>query len=144
LKRPLFLTLLTGADECPSHKLRQNHRRCFNRTIQCRLILLAGVRWLYCGARQFYFWVCGCGDGRRPLPKAHWIVGLRHAALPYENQYAIRLNHVDGMLRQASRVFLVLKSIGLVWAICFPFAAFAQNRYQITRILRPKVPIAQR
>ena len=50
------------------------------------------------------------------------------------NRYAIRLNHADGMRRQASRVFLVLKSIGLIWAICFPFAAFAQNRFQITRI----------
>src|ERR1700736_6343520 len=33
-----------------------------------------------------------------------------------------------------SRVFLVLKSIGLICAICFPPAAFAQVRYHITRI----------
>jgi probable HAF family extracellular repeat protein len=38
------------------------------------------------------------------------------------------------MRRKASRVFLVLKSIGMICAICFASAAFAQNRYQITRI----------
>jgi len=31
-------------------------------------------------------------------------------------------------------MFLVLKSLGLICAICFASAAFAQNRYQITRI----------
>lgn len=38
------------------------------------------------------------------------------------------------MRRFASRVFPVLKSIGLICAICFPTAAFAQVRYHITRI----------
>ena len=38
------------------------------------------------------------------------------------------------MRRLASRVFPVLKSIGLICAICFPSAAFAQVRYHITRI----------
>jgi probable HAF family extracellular repeat protein len=51
-----------------------------------------------------------------------------------ENRHAIPLNRADEMLRQASRVFLVLKSIGLICAICFAPAAFAQVRYQITRI----------
>jgi probable HAF family extracellular repeat protein len=36
--------------------------------------------------------------------------------------------------RQASGVLLVLKSIGLIYMICFASAAFAQNRYQITRL----------
>jgi probable HAF family extracellular repeat protein len=36
--------------------------------------------------------------------------------------------------RQASGVLLVLKSIGLIYVICFASAAFAQNRYQITRL----------
>lgn len=53
---------------------------------------------------------------------------------PMTNRCAIRLNDVDEMQRQASRVFLVLKSLGLICAICFASAAFAQNRYQITRI----------
>src|SRR5215469_9475004 len=39
---------------------------------------------------------------------------------------------------RVSRVFLVLKSLGLIWAICFASAAPAQNRYQILRI-----PVAQ-
>jgi probable HAF family extracellular repeat protein len=51
-----------------------------------------------------------------------------------KNRYAIRLNRADEMRRQASRMFLVLKSLGLICAICFASAAFAQNRYQITRI----------
>src|SRR6266404_3084605 len=51
-----------------------------------------------------------------------------------KNRSAIRLNRADEMRRQASRMFLVLKSLGLICAICFPSAAFAQNRYQITRI----------
>src|SRR5580692_6680271 len=38
------------------------------------------------------------------------------------------------MRRLTSRVFPVLKSIGLICAICFAPAAFAQVRYQITRI----------
>lgn len=36
--------------------------------------------------------------------------------------------------RQASGVLLVLKSIGLIYVICFAPTAFAQNRYQITRL----------
>jgi len=51
-----------------------------------------------------------------------------------KNRYAIRLNRADEMRGQASRVFLVLKSIGLICAICLASAAFAQNRYQIARI----------
>src|SRR5215472_11678073 len=39
---------------------------------------------------------------------------------------------------RVSRVFLVLKSVGLIWAIFFASAAPAQNRYQIIRI-----PVAQ-
>ena len=44
-----------------------------------------------------------------------------------------RLNHADEMRRRGS-LFLVLKSFGLICAICFASAALAQNRYQITRI----------
>jgi probable HAF family extracellular repeat protein len=51
-----------------------------------------------------------------------------------KNRYAIRLNRADEMRSQASRVFLVLKSFGLICAICFASAAPAQSRYQITRI----------
>ncbi len=47
---------------------------------------------------------------------------------------SIALNRADEMLRQASKVFRVLKSIGLICALCFASAAFAQVRYQITRI----------
>src|SRR5271157_4282747 len=47
-------------------------------------------------------------------------------------------NHGDEMRRQASRVFLMLKSLGLIFAICCATAAFAQNRYQITRIPTPQ------
>ena len=46
----------------------------------------------------------------------------------------ISITRADGMRRQASRVFLVLKSLGVICAIGFTCAAFAQNRYQITRI----------
>src|ERR1700730_10525433 len=53
---------------------------------------------------------------------------------PMENRHAITCNRADEMLHLASRVFPVLKSIGLISAICFPSAAFAQVRYQITRI----------
>jgi probable HAF family extracellular repeat protein len=98
------------------------------------LIPLAGVRWLYYGARGFYCLGLRLWRWARQLPKALWIVGLRHAALPMKNRDAIRLNRADEMRRQASRVFLALKSLGLICAICFPSAAFAQNRYQITRI----------
>src|SRR4029077_6301367 len=98
------------------------------------LIPLAGVRWMYYGARGFYCLGLRLWRWARQLPKALWIVGLRHAALPMKNRDAIRLNHADEMRRQASRVFLALKSLGLICAICFASAAFAQNRYQITRI----------
>jgi probable HAF family extracellular repeat protein len=60
---------------------------------------------------------------------ALWIVGLRHAGLRYGKP-----NRSDEMWRRASRVFLVLKSLGLICAICFASAAPTQNRYQITRI----------
>jgi probable HAF family extracellular repeat protein len=61
-------------------------------------------------------------------------MGLRPLLYPMKNRYAIRLNRADEMRSQASRVFLVLKSIGLMCTICLASAAFAQNRYQITRI----------
>jgi probable HAF family extracellular repeat protein len=51
-----------------------------------------------------------------------------------EYRYAIRSNRADEMRRKASRLFLVCKSLGMICAICFASAAFAQNRYQITRI----------
>ena len=51
-----------------------------------------------------------------------------------ESRHAIPINRADEVLRQALRVFLVLKSIGLICAICFVSAAFAQVRYQVTRI----------
>ena len=54
-----------------------------------------------------------------------------------ENRYGNR-NYVDELRRRVSRVFLVLKSLGLIWTICFASAAPAQNRYQIIRI-----PVAQ-
>ena len=54
-----------------------------------------------------------------------------------ENRYGNR-NCVDELRRRVSRVFLVLKFLGLIWAICFASAAPAQNHYQILRI-----PVAQ-
>ena len=48
--------------------------------------------------------------------------------------YWIPLKPADETLRRASRVFLLLKSVGLIYALCFASAAFAQVRYQITRI----------
>src|SRR6516225_1375173 len=54
-----------------------------------------------------------------------------------ENRYGNR-NCVDELRRRVSRVFLVLKFLGLIWAICFASTAPAQNRYQIIRI-----PVAQ-
>jgi len=54
-----------------------------------------------------------------------------------ENRYGNR-NCVDELRRRVSRVFLVLKFLGLIWAICFASAAPAQNRYHIIRI-----PVAQ-
>src|SRR5215831_3921055 len=47
-------------------------------------------------------------------------------------------NCADEPWYRVSRVFLVLKSLGLIWAICFASTAPAQNRYQIIRI-----PVAQ-
>ena len=52
---------------------------------------------------------------------------------PFSADYSIKTGS-DAMRRLASRVFPVLKSIGLICAICFPPAAFAQVRYHITRI----------
>src|SRR5260370_5881447 len=49
-------------------------------------------------------------------------------------RYGIPLNRANEMLGQASRVFLALKSIGLICAIYFAYVAFAQNRYKISRI----------
>src|ERR1700724_3533094 len=51
-----------------------------------------------------------------------------------KNRYANRLNHFDETRRQALGVFHVLESIGLTCVICFASAAFAQNRYHITRL----------
>src|SRR5215472_15977163 len=56
---------------------------------------------------------------------------------PMENRYGIR-NCADELRCRVSRVFLVLESLGLIWAISFASAAPAQNRYQILRI-----PVAQ-
>jgi probable HAF family extracellular repeat protein len=53
-----------------------------------------------------------------------------------KNRNATRLNPGDEVRREASPVTLVI--LGLICAICFASAAFAQNRYQITRI-----PMAQ-
>jgi probable HAF family extracellular repeat protein len=47
-------------------------------------------------------------------------------------------NNADAMRRQPSALSLLLKFVGLVCTICFASAAFAQNRYQITRL-----PMAQ-
>src|SRR5690348_8472383 len=55
-----------------------------------------------------------------------------------KNRYAVRSNRDDDMRRRAPRVLLILKSVGLICAICFATAAFAQNRYQITRIPIPQ------
>ena len=65
-------------------------------------------------------------------------MGVRHAGLRMENRYAIRLKRAEAMRRRASRVFLVLKSLGLACAICFASTAPAQSRYQITRIPAPQ------
>src|ERR1700726_684707 len=40
--------------------------------------------------------------------------------------------------RNPSQVVISMKSLGLIFAICFATAAFAQNRYQITRIPTPQ------
>jgi probable HAF family extracellular repeat protein len=49
-------------------------------------------------------------------------------------RFAIPFNRPDEVLRQISRVFFVLKSTGLICAVCSVSAAFAQVRYEITRI----------
>jgi probable HAF family extracellular repeat protein len=49
-----------------------------------------------------------------------------------KNRNATRLNPADEVRREASPVILVI--LGLICAICFASAAFAQNHYQITRI----------
>src|SRR6516162_3737944 len=50
-----------------------------------------------------------------------------------ESRYGNR-NCTNELRCRVSRVFLVLKSVGLIWTICFASAAPAQNRYQIIRI----------
>src|ERR1700720_4533051 len=50
-----------------------------------------------------------------------------------KNRFGIPLNRPNKM-RRASRIFLALTSIGMICAICFAPAAFAQVRYQVTRI----------
>src|SRR5580693_5890672 len=47
---------------------------------------------------------------------------------------ATPLDHADKTLRRTSRIFFLLKSLGLICAICFAPPLFAQPRYQITRI----------
>jgi probable HAF family extracellular repeat protein len=47
---------------------------------------------------------------------------------------AIEPKNADKIRRQASGVLLTIKSIGLIYVICFASAALAQNRYQITRL----------
>src|SRR5580704_11800700 len=51
-----------------------------------------------------------------------------------KNRFGIPLNGPNKMRRRASRIFLALRSIGMICAICFAPAAFAQVRYQVTRI----------
>src|SRR3984893_2223794 len=51
-----------------------------------------------------------------------------------KNRFGIPLNRPNKMRRRASRIFLALRSIGMICAICFAPAAFAQVRYQVTRI----------
>ena len=96
------------------------------------LIPLASVRWLYYGARWFYCWSLRPCRLARPKLFGSWDCDT--LLYPMKHRYTIRSNRADEMRRKASRVFLVLKSLGLICAICFASAAFAQNRYQITRI----------
>jgi probable HAF family extracellular repeat protein len=56
------------------------------------------------------------------------------SSLPMKGRDAIGPKNDHKIRRQASGVLLVLKSIGLIYVICFASAAFAQNRYQITRL----------
>src|ERR1700730_18597116 len=51
-----------------------------------------------------------------------------------KNRFGIPLNRPNKMRRRASRIFLALTSIGMICAICFAPAAFAQVRYHVTRI----------
>jgi probable HAF family extracellular repeat protein len=82
----------------------------------------------------FIVGVCGCGDGRGYCQKLFGSWDYDTLLYPMKNRYAIRLNRADEMRRKAPRLFFVLKSLGLICAICFASAAFAQNRYQITRL----------
>ena len=58
--------------------------------------------------------------------------GITACCFPLKNRNATRLNSADEVRREASPLILVI--LGLICAICFASAAFAQNRYQITRI----------
>jgi probable HAF family extracellular repeat protein len=53
---------------------------------------------------------------------------------PMKNRVLLRLRRPDLMRHQSSRVCFVLKSLGVIFAMCLASPAFAQNRYQITRI----------
>jgi probable HAF family extracellular repeat protein len=57
---------------------------------------------------------------------------------PMKGRNAIRPKNDHKMRRHASEGLLVLKCIGLIFVICFASAAFAQNRYQITRLPTPQ------
>jgi probable HAF family extracellular repeat protein len=50
------------------------------------------------------------------------------------NPYIIPLKRSGEILPEASRVFLLLKLVGLIYALCPAPVAFAQVRYQITRL----------
>jgi probable HAF family extracellular repeat protein len=51
-----------------------------------------------------------------------------------KNRSASRMSRADEIRRQASSVFLMAISLGLISAICIASSASAQNRYRITRI----------
>jgi probable HAF family extracellular repeat protein len=51
-----------------------------------------------------------------------------------KNRDANETHNADKMRRQASAVFLVLKFVGAICVICLASAAFAQTRYQISRL----------
>jgi probable HAF family extracellular repeat protein len=64
-----------------------------------------------------------------------WFFGIEITTLCFiKNRHAIRLNRANAMRRKAPRLLFALKSIGLICAVCFAPVAFAQVRYQITRI----------
>jgi probable HAF family extracellular repeat protein len=65
---------------------------------------------------------------------ALWIAGLRRAGSLLKAYMQFDRTACNRIWRQAARVFLMLRSISLIYAICCATAAFAQNRYQITRI----------